>query len=294
MPAPTIWSIRPASWESRDSASFFAESASVQPFVAREPPVHTFTEEVNRRINDQRDNAALTAAANAFTVASARAKYMYNFAWFGRPIIQYPQDMIAVEEIVWKTKPDLIIETGIAHGGSLIFSASLLALLDMCEAIESGSTLDPVRSKRKVIGIDIDIRDHNRRAIEAHPMASRIEMIQGSSIHVDVIDRVQRLAAGFQRVLVCLDSNHTHSHVLAELEAYAPLTTVGSYCIVFDTLVEDVPKDLYPDRPWGPGDNPKTAVHHYLRSHQEFVIDHSIHDKLLITVAPDGFLRRVS
>lgn len=256
--------------------------------------MHTFTDEVNQRINSQRDNAPLAAAAHTFTVESARAKYMYNFAWLGRPIIQYPQDMVAVEEIVWQVKPDLIIETGIAHGGSLVYSASLLALLDLCEAIEAGTTLDPGCSKRRVIGIDIDIRAHNRAAVEAHPLASRIEMIQGSSIAADVVEQVRRRAQGFKRVLVCLDSNHTHDHVFAELEAYAPLTSMGSYCIVFDTVVEDVPKDLYPDRPWGPGDNPKTAVHQYLKSHPEFAIDRSIQDKLLITVAPDGFLRRIS
>lgn len=256
--------------------------------------MHTFADEVNQRVAANRTDATLTDAARAFVVASAKAKYMYNFAWLGRPIIQYPQDMVAVEEIVWRVKPDLIIETGIAHGGSLVYSASLLALVDMCEAIEAGTMLDPARSKRRVIGIDIDIRPHNRAAVEAHPLASRIEMIQGSSIAADVVEQVRRRAQGFERVLVCLDSNHTHDHVLAELEAYAPLTSVGSYCIVFDTLVEDVPKDLYPDRPWGPGDNPKTAVHHYLRSHPEFVIDRSIEDKLLITVAPDGFLQRVS
>ncbi len=256
--------------------------------------MNPFADEVRQRVAANRADATLTQAAHAFVVASARAKYMYNFAWLGRPIIQYPQDMVAVEEIIWRVKPDLIIETGIAHGGSLVYSASLLALLDMCEAIEAGTTLDPARSKRKVIGVDIDIRAHNRAAVEAHPMSSRIEMIQGSSIAADVVDEVRRRARNHDRVLVCLDSNHTHDHVLAELEAYAPLTSRGSYCIVFDTLVEDVPKELYPDRPWGPGDNPKTAVHKYLRSHPEFVIDRTIQDQLLITVAPDGFLQRVS
>lgn len=256
--------------------------------------MNPFADEVRQRVAANRADATLTQAAHAFVVASARAKYMYNFAWLGRPIIQYPQDMVAVEEIIWRVKPDLIIETGIAHGGSLVYSASLLALLDMCEAIEAGTTLDPARSKRKVIGVDIDIRAHNRAAVEAHPMSSRIEMIQGSSIAAEVVDEVRRRARNHERVLVCLDSNHTHDHVLAELEAYAPLTSRGSYCIVFDTLVEDVPKELYPDRPWGPGDNPKTAVHQYLRSHPEFVIDRTIQDQLLITVAPDGFLQRVS
>ena len=202
--------------------------------------------------------------------------------------------MVAMQELIWRIKPDLIIETGIAHGGSLIFSASLLALLDMCDAIEAGTMLDPKNSKRKVLGIDIDIRAHNRAAIEAHPMASRIQMIQGSSISPEVIAKVQVYAKDYQRVMVCLDSNHTHEHVLAELSAYAQLTTVGCYCVVFDTFVEDMPTDLFPDRPWAPGNNPKTAVWEYLKSHPEFEIDKSIQHKLLITVAPDGFLRRMT
>lgn len=223
-----------------------------------------------------------------------RLKYSYHFEWQGRPIIQYPQDMIAMQELIWEVKPDLIIETGIAHGGSLIFSASMLALLDMCDSIESGTTLKPKESKRKVVGIDIDIREHNREAIEAHPMASRIQMIQGSSVAPEIVDQVKEIARGYQRILVCLDSNHTHEHVLAELEAYAPLTSIGSYCVVFDTIIEDMPKEMFPDRPWGPGNNPKTAVWEYLKSHPEFEIDKAIQHKLVITVAPDGYLKRVA
>ncbi len=224
---------------------------------------------------------------------SMAKRYVYNFDWLGRPIIQYPQDIQAVQEIVWATKPDLIIETGIAHGGSLILSASMLALLDMCDAIEAGTTMDPAISSRKVIGIDIDIRAHNLEAIERHPLASRIQMFQGSSIAKDVVDAVREAAAPYKRVMVCLDSMHTHDHVLAELEAYAPLVTLGCYCAVFDTFVEDLPQDIFPDRPWGPGDNPKTAVWEYLKAHPEFEIDKSMQHKLLITVAPDGFLKRV-
>jgi len=220
-------------------------------------------------------------------------KYMYNFEWLGRPIIQTPIDMVAMQELIWEIKPDLIIETGIAHGGSLIMSASMLALLDMCEAIESGTVMDPKKFKRKVLGLDIDIRQHNREAIESHPLSSRIQMIQGSSIALEVIEQVKAVAKNHQRVMVCLDSNHTHDHVLAELEAYAPLTSVGSYCVVFDTIVEDMPKAMFPDRPWGPGDNPKTAVWEYLKTHSEFEIDKSIEYKLLISVAPDGYLKRL-
>jgi cephalosporin hydroxylase len=221
-------------------------------------------------------------------------KYSYHFEWQGRPIIQYPQDMVAMQELIWKIRPDLIIETGIAHGGSLIFSASMLAQLDLCDAIEAGTSFNPRESHRRVLGIDIEIRSHNRAAIEAHPMASRITMIEGSSIASGTIAKVREFASNYKCILVLLDSNHTHDHVLAELEAYAPLVTPGSYCVVFDTVIEDMPADVFQNRPWGPGDNPKTAAWKYLESHPEFEIDKTIPHKLLITVAPDGFLKRVA
>lgn len=253
-----------------------------------------FEEEVVNRIDAMSRNDRLQTHAAEFMQTSLLSQYSYNFAWMSRPIIQYPQDMVAMQELIWRVRPDLIVETGIAHGGSLVFSASMLALLDMADAIESGAMLDAAKSNRRVVGIDIDIRQHNRAAIEAGPMASRIYMIQGSSIAPEVVAQVHEIAAGYQRVLVCLDSNHTHAHVLAELQAYAPLTTVGSYCVVFDTIVEDVPADLFPDRPWAPGDNPKTAVQEYLKSHTEFEVDKRIQHKLLITVAPDGYLYRAA
>lgn len=230
---------------------------------------------------------------NDWIRAANSLKYSYHFEWLGRPIIQYPQDVVAMQELIWSIKPDLIIETGIAHGGSLIFSASMLALLDMCDAIKTGEMLDPTLSHRKVLGIDIDIRSDNRTAIEAHPMASRIQMIQGSSIDADVIGQVKEIASSYSRILVCLDSNHTHEHVLAELQAYASLASVDSYCVVFDTIIEDLPHDMFPDRPWGPGNNPKTATWQFLMSNPEFEIDKCIQNKLLVTVAPDGFLKRV-
>ncbi len=253
-----------------------------------------FDEEVQRRIAGNRNDTNMVDAAARFLETSTKPKYCYNFSWQDRPIIQYPQDIVAMQELIWKVKPDLIIETGIAHGGSLVFNASILALLDMKEAIEDGVSIDPAQSRRKVLGVDIDIRDHNRAAIEAHPMSSRIEMIQGSSIDAGIVAKVKKIADDYERVLVCLDSNHTHDHVRAELEAYAPLTSIGSYCVVFDTLIEDMPGDTYPDRSWGPGNNPKTAVWEYLRDHHEFEIDTTIADKLLITVAHDGFLKRIS
>jgi cephalosporin hydroxylase len=252
-----------------------------------------FKHECSEFIQRQANDADLLGVAKEFFNRSFAFKYPYNFEHLGRPIIQYPQDIVAMQELIWSVKPDLIIETGIAHGGSLILSASMLALLDMCEAIESGKTMDPGQSRRKVLGIDVDIRAHNKEAIEAHPMASRIEMIQGSSIDPNVVERVHCVAAGFDRIMVCLDSNHTHDHVLAELNAYALLTSVGSYCVVFDTIVEVMPKGAFPDRPWGSGNNPKTAVYEFLKNHHEFVIDKKVDDKLLISVAPDGFLKRI-
>jgi cephalosporin hydroxylase len=255
-------------------------------------PVAQFAQERNERIHAYPKDAGFSTLSRQWLKESMERKYVYNFDWLGRPIIQYPQDMVAMQELVWNVRPDLIIETGIAHGGSLILSASLLALLDMCDAIEAGSTLDPAKSARKVIGIDIDIREHNRKAIEAHPMASRIQMIQGSSVAQDTIDKVHAAAKGFKRVLVCLDSMHTHAHVIGELNAYAPLVTSGSYCVVFDTFVEDMPRNFFSDRPWNVGDNPKTAVFEWLKQHDDFEIDRDMQYKLQVTVAPDGFLRR--
>lgn len=253
----------------------------------------TIQESISGGLKVQLEDATAGKLFRSFVNETARYNYTYRFTALGRPIIQYPQDMVAMQELIWEIKPDLIIETGIAHGGSLILSASMLALLDMTDAIESGTTINPQESKRQVLGIDIDIRAHNLSAIEAHPMASRIKMIQGSSIASEIIEQVHAIAANHLRVLVFLDSNHTHEHVMAELNAYAPLTSIGSYCVVFDTIVEDMSKEMFPDRPWGPGNNPKTAVWEYLKNHQEFEIDKTIQHKLLITVAPDGYLKRV-
>ena len=252
-----------------------------------------FNEKCKKEVIELGFDVALQQQSLDLALKAAEHNYVYHFSWQGRPIIQYPEDMIAMQELIWKVKPDLIIETGIAHGGSLIFSASMLSQLDMCDAIESGEMIDPKISKRKVLGIDINIREHNRKEIEKHPMSSRIEMIQGSSIDSDIISQVKVIAKNYSRVMVCLDSNHTHEHVLAELEAYAPLISIGSYCITFDTVIEDMPINSFPDRPWGIGNNPKTAVWEYLKTHSEFEIDKNIQHKLLITVAPDGFLKRI-
>jgi len=257
-------------------------------------PEELFAFERMERLQEFAADKNLNDLAHNWVFHSMQQKYLYNFDWLGRPIIQYPEDMVAIQELIWKVRPTLIIETGIAHGGSLVLSASMLALLDYCEAVESGKTLDPKTSSRQVVGIDIDIRSHNRGAIEAHPLSGLITMVEGSSVDKNVIDKVHELAAGHKSVMVFMDSNHTYEHVLGELNAYAHLVTVGSYCVVFDTFVEDMPPKYFPDRPWDKGNSPKTAVHEYRRTHPEFVIDKSIDNKLLISVAPDGYLRRIS
>ena len=256
-------------------------------------PVEQFKLECQKNIAQYHQDDTWRALSNQWMQRAFQHKYMYNFNWMGRPIIQTPIDMVAMHELIWLVKPDLIIETGIAHGGSLVFSASMLAMLDLVEATEGGTTLDPTASHRKVLGVDIDIRSHNRAKIESHPMSARIDMIQGSSIDPDTIKQVHDIAKEFQTVLVCLDSNHTHQHVLAELNAYASLTSVNSYCVVFDTIVEDMPEGCFPDRPWSPGNNPKTAVAEYLQGHPEFIWDRDFEGKLVLTVAPNGYLKRI-
>ncbi len=255
-------------------------------------PIEQFQQERRDRLDAYGRDTGFQDLSRQWLQASMAKKYVYNFDWLGRPIIQYPQDMAAMQQLVWETRPDLIIETGIAHGGSLVLSASLLAMLDLCDAIESGQTLAPRVSRRKVLGIDIDIRAHNRDAIEAHPMASRIQMIQGSSIEPDVVAQVRQVAQGYSRVMVCLDSMHTHDHVLGELEAYAGLVTPGCYCVVFDTFVDDMPPRFFDDRPWDVGNNPKTAVKQWLKNHSEFEVDLDMERRQQVTVAPHGFLRR--
>ncbi len=252
-----------------------------------------FEQEVEQNVRNIGEDTEFRALTHKWIHHSLTHGYTHNFSWLGRPVIQAPQDTCGLQEIIWRVKPDLIIETGIAHGGSLVLSASMLTLIEYAEAVEQGTMLDPKKPKRKVMGIDIDIRAHNRAAIEAHPMISRIDMIQGSSIDAAIIAEVKKKAAGFKKILVCLDSNHTHEHVLAELHAYAPLVTVGSYCIVMDTGIEDLPPSLTVGRPWGKGNNPKTAVWEYLKTHPEFEQDRMIEWKLAITAAEEGFLRRV-
>jgi cephalosporin hydroxylase len=241
-------------------------------------PIEQFRQECLERIKLNGKNGQLKSAARDFMRESTLPKYSYNFSWLGRPIIQFPQDIIAMQEIIWQVKPDLIIETGIAHGGSLILYASMLELLG---------------GDRHILGIDIDIREHNRVEIEKHPMFKRITMIEGSSVDEKIAKQVCDFARDKKQILVVLDSMHTHGHVLRELELYSPLVTKGSYLVVFDTIIEDMPEDFFPDRPWGKGNNPKTAVWEFLKTNDRFVVDKEIENKLLITVAPDGYLKCV-
>ncbi len=240
--------------------------------------VAKFFAEVTGNIDRLKADVDVQALSRIWLREITSYKYPYNFTWMGRPIIQLPQDVMAMQEIIWKVKPDLIIETGIAHGGSLIFHSSMLELIG---------------GEGQVLGIDVDIRQHNRVEIEKHPMFKRITMIEGSSIDEEIAKQVFDFAKGNGRVLVILDSNHTHDHVLKELELYSPLVTKDSYLVVFDTVVEDMPEDFFPDRPWGKGNNPKTAVWEFLKTNKRFEIDKDIEAKLLITVAPDGYLKCV-
>lgn len=239
--------------------------------------VEQFNEEVKNNINNQGQNASLLSSAKEFMQKTIDSRYSYNFSWMGRPIIAYPQDMIAMQEIIWEVQPDLIIEAGVAHGGSIVYYASLLELI-------GGDGL--------VVGIDIDIRKHNRDLIESHPMMKRIHLLEGSSISEEIVDEVKKIAATKKKIMVCLDSNHTHDHVLAELKAYANLVSVDSYCVVFDTVVENLTND-WTGRSWGVGNNPKTAVWEFLKENSDFEIMNAIDSKLLISVAPSGYLKRV-
>lgn len=231
------------------------------------------TEALDRMVRDE----SFRDLSQRWFAESFRYKYPYHFTWMGRPIIQYPQDLVAMQEIIWSVQPDVIIETGIAHGGSLVFYASMLELLG---------------GDRLIVGIDVEIRPQNRAAIETHPLFRRIRLIEGSSVDPQVARRATQLTAG-RCVLVILDSNHTHDHVLTELKLYSPLVSIGSYLVVFDTVVDHLPDALFVDRPWRKGNSPKSAVHEFLRSTDCFAIDRAVHDKLAITSAPDGYLRRI-
>lgn len=250
----------------------------------------TFKSECSAEVIAMGENAELLSVTKDWIEAATKAKYTYHFEWLGRPIIQLPQDMIALQEIVWETKPTIIIETGIAHGGSLILSASLLALLDLVD-LEKGILTE---NTRKVIGIDVDIRAHNRVAIENHPLASRIQLIQASSTDPSLISQIKGLIRPNDKVMVILDSDHTEEHVLSELRSYSDLVSPGCYLIVFDTIVEFLDSKTFSNRDWGVGNNPWTATQIFLESDSRFRNNLQIENKLQLTVAPGGFLQRIS
>jgi cephalosporin hydroxylase len=233
---------------------------------------------------EQRQNATALAGDEAVQRQSRELfassdchGYSYVWRWLGLPIIQLPTDMVALQEIIWANRPQLIIETGVARGGSLVFFASLLQLID--EGV--------------VVGIDIDIRAHNREAIKEHPLSHRIRLVEGSSTADETVAGIREAVRGVERVMVILDSDHTHDHVLNELRLYAPLVTPGQYLVVADTIVEHIPKQSHRPRSWGPGNNPATALDAFLADNDRFERDPYVNGKLLLTSSPGGYLRRL-
>ena len=235
-----------------------------------------FQKRNEKLIQEMSNDEQLEELTKSWFERASSYEYDYHFQWLGRPIIQHPQDIIAMQEIIWDIKPDLIIETGVARGGSTVFYASMMELLD-----NSG----------EVIGIEIDLKDHNKKALENHPLRNRFQVIEGSSTNEEVVAEVTRLAEDAETVLVALDSHHSHDHVLQEIDLYSPLVTKGSYLVVFDGIVEEMPPEFSESRPWGPGNNPKTAVKEFLQDTDRFEIDQETENKLLISVAPSGYLK---
>ena len=264
--------------------------------------IKSFQEDCAKEIKLQGNDLALKEKSLEWLLHANSKKYSYHFSWMNRPIIQYPQDIQMMQELIMSVKPDLIIETGIAHGGSVLFSASMLALLDLSGALQSKKSYDPLSTKRRVIAIDIDIRDHNKKKILENPFSHYIQMIEGSSIDESIINEVSKEASNYEKVMIFLDSNHTHEHVSKELDAYSHLTSIGSYIVVFDTVIEDLTNNLLPNstnpshsqaRTYSSGNSPKSAVKAFLKNNTNFSIDADIDDKLLISVAPDGYLKRI-
>jgi len=260
------------------------DSSTMEPHSKRPPP-GAAADPVRRFQIEKADNVRALARDDQlhqlslqWMMQASHYKYTYYFSWLGRPVIQFPQDLMAVQEIIWQTRPDLIIETGIAHGGSLLFWASILQLIG---------------GDGQVLGIDIDIRPHNRSAIADHRLAHRVTMIEGSSLDDSVLAQVRSIADRHERIMVLLDSDHSHDHVLGELKAYGPLVTPGCYLVVFDTIIEHLPAGFLNDPRWDKGNNPKTAVHEFLNTNDRFAIDPDVPAKLMITTAPDGYLKCV-
>ena len=246
--------------------------------------VAQFQKEKEDNIRAMTQDPETKRVAKQFQDQVSNYKYGYYFTWMGRPIIQLPQDMVTLQEAIMTVQPDLIVETGIAHGGSIIFTASMMELL------EAYCPENPIR--REVVGIDIEIRPHNRTAIEAHPMYKRITMLEGSSIDPSIVEQVRRIAAGHQTVMVLLDSCHTHAHVLEELRCYAPLVSKGSYIVAYDTAVEFVDRS-YSDRPWGKGNNPYTAVQAFVAECDAFAVDPRFEEKSVVSSRAAGWVTGV-
>jgi cephalosporin hydroxylase len=247
--------------------------------MAKKDPIAEFFEERQADIQRMGADEELRRKSIDWMLHADKYKYTYNFTWMGRPIIKFPSDMVIQQELMWKLRPDLVIETGIAHGGSIVFTSSMMEMMGI---------------DGEVVGIDIDIRKHNRAEIEKHPMAKRITMYEGNSVDAGMIEKVRLHTAGKRCVMVVLDSLHSHDHAYKELVAYAPMATTGSYCILPDTFIEFFPKGYYSStRPWDVGDNPYTAMKQYLAETDLFEIDRALTDKAMITETVDGYLKRV-
>jgi cephalosporin hydroxylase len=236
----------------------------------------TFERECRANVAQMSRDTRLRELTSDWLQAASEHRYSYNFRWLGLPIIQLPQDILAMQELIWRVRPDLVIETGIARGGSTIFYASMLELIG---------------GEGRVLAIDVDIRPHNRKALEEHPLFHRVELVEGSSVDAEVTQEAERAAHAAERVLVVLDSNHTHEHVLAELRGYGPLVTKDSYLVVFDTIIEQMPEEALAGEPWSHGDNADTAVRQYLSEQDRFEVDSDIDARLLLSYAPGGYLR---
>ena len=255
-------------------------------------PISLFEQECFEETQKQAKDRSFVKLSDNWLNQSWKHKYTYHFQWLGRPIIQMPQDIVAIQEIIWDIKPDLIIETGIAHGGSICLSASLLALLEL-EDIKNNPSSCLKKNKRKVIGIDIDIRKHNKEKINNHFLSDRIEMIEASSIEPNAFEKIKMISQNYSNIMVMLDSNHTEDHVLKELELYGSLVSKNSYCIVFDTVVAKMDSGFSKDRPWNKKNSPQSAKEKFLQKNKNFIIDYSIDKKLLLSMAPGGFLKKI-
>ncbi len=206
-----------------------------------------------------------------------RHDYSYLWTWMGIPIIQLPADVLATQEVIWKTKPDIIIETGVARGGSVLFMASIVEMM----------------GNGQVIGVDIDIRTHNRESIEAHPMSKRVTLIEGGSVDKDVLEKVRAEIPDGARVMVVLDSDHSRDHVLAECRAYGPMVTKDCYLVVADTLVGHVNEENAPknrSQLWYKGNDPLTATNDFLEEQDRFQVDAVTNGKLVLSSSPGGYL----